>query len=176
MQLSDFIPASLLLSRVQTQKVFCDRTSIDRHTHQRKTKYKVAGNILAPLKVYAFFVATSQRDACKKNSTVVVEPQHWENVVGTHLRAPFTYLDVRKVEPLSDQELAQKMRDPANRFSCVARLCDAKYQELKGLRSSVHTHHAYLPVDQIVLIKAALDDVFVDTSKISDDILQKLGL
>lgn len=168
------LPDKLLLSKIQTQNVYCDKDSTEKTTNVIKNKYKIAGNILSPLNIYAFFITTTNASACQKSLTVTIEPKHWESKLSGYLNAAYTYVDIRKIEPLSDQELLQKIKDASNGFPCVARLCDTKYQEMQNLRDRAHISHSYLPLEKTALIKIALEDI-VDTSQITDDILKKLG-
>ncbi len=169
-----FLPDKLLLSKIQTQNVYCDKDSLEKTTSVIKHKYKIAGNILSPLNIYAFFITTTNKDACQKSLTVTIESKHWESRLAGYLNEAYTYVDIRKIELLTDLELLKKMRDSTNGFPCVARLCDIKYRDMQNLRNHAHTSKSYLPLEKTTLIKMALDEI-VDTSHIADDILKKLG-
>lgn len=170
-----FLPDGLLLSKIAIQNVYCDRSSLEKKTGKVKPKYKIAGNVLPSLKIYTFFVGTSNSDACEQALTVVVEQKDWEGLITGHLSAPKGYFDIKKIEAFNDKDLLAKMRDGSNGFPSVARLCDAKFQELKQLGVKAHQSHSFVSTEKLALIKAALEDV-VDTSSISDEVIRKLGL
>lgn len=170
------MPESLILRKIINQNVYCDERSEERHiTGVLKRKYKLAGNIIKLLEVYAFFVITKERTSCNRYTTIEVEQKHWENKVSKYLNEPKSYIDLHKVEALSSDELCKKIRDNMNQFLIVARLCDDKYSELKDLRCNIHKCGGFVTTEKIALANLAIQDI-VDMSSISDTILEKLGL
>jgi hypothetical protein len=167
-----FLPDSFLIQKIKIQHAYCDRASKENSTGVVKTKYKLAGN-LVPLQIYTFFVATKNRFACKPGSFIEVKKQDWDQLSAGHLREPIGYLDINKIEPLTEQELLAKIKDKNNGFNCVAKLSDAKFQELKALRSRAHMNQQ--PIEKTALINIALADV-VDLNLYSQDVIDKLGL
>ncbi|MEO5499215.1 MAG: hypothetical protein ABIR46_01820 [Candidatus Saccharimonadales bacterium] len=133
-----------------------------------KKKYKLAARPFTELEIYPFFVMTSSLSACESRVTITVEERHWENrkyISGTG------YLDIKRIEPLSKEELLSKITDTRNRFKCIGRLKDSKYAELQSLRPLVgQTRRALSSADQ-KLIADALSD-----ASISDSIVESLGL
>jgi len=169
------LPDFFLLSKIKAQYAYCDKKSKELATGAVKPKYKLAGNIIDPLKIYTFFVATKNRFACQQKLTIEVQKQHWEQLRPGNLNNPVGYIDITKFEALTAQELLNKIKDRDNGFPMIAMLCDIKFQELKNLRSRAHMSNSFMTLESTVLIKFALDDV-VDLSQISDDLIKRLGL
>ncbi|MCK5416040.1 hypothetical protein KAI92_01280 [Candidatus Parcubacteria bacterium] len=169
------LPDNLLLSRISNQNVYCDKKSLERSTGITKPKYKLAGNILKPLEVYAFFIATKNKNACNGHTTIKIQQKHWENKCSGHLASSMGYIDLHKVETMSGDEICQKMRDRQNGFPFSAKLCDTKYEELKKLKSKVHISRGNISTEKIALAGLAIKEV-VDFSSVSDNILKNLGL
>jgi len=167
-----FLPDWFLIKKIKIQHAYCDRTSKEISTGVIKTKYKLAGN-LVPLQIYTFFIATKNKSACKTGSFIEVEQKDWEQLSTGHLREPVGYIDINKIEPLTEQELLVKIKDKNNGFNCVARLCDIKFQELKTLRCRAHIDQQ--SIEKTALIQIALSEV-VDLNQYSQDVIDKLGL
>ena len=167
------LPDGLLLRKVTIQNVYFDKKSYEKSTGLTKPKYKLAGNPLN--KVYTFFITTTNSDACHRKSTVIVKKCHWENKVDNHLNAPESFIDVKKVEVLTSDEVLIKIKDLDNKFILTAKLCDSKFSELKSIREDAHKKCGNISIECLALVDVALRDI-VDTSSICDEILINLGL
>lgn len=170
-----FLPDFILLRKIKVQHVYCDRKSLENFTGITKTKYKLAGNVITSLKIYTFFVATTNELACQRALTVQIQNTDWEQAVPGHLQSPISYIDITKVTPITEQELLNKIKDKTNGFPWIAKLCDTKFQELKALRNKAHTSRHTLPLEKTALVRVALDDV-VDLTQLSQDVIDRLGL
>lgn len=159
---------SVILTSLITQYGYKDKKSFEPSTGRIKTKYKLAGNIVATLGIYTFFVMTSQKQACESVVTLEINENDWEQRSGIQGTG---YLDIKKIEALNKDELLIKKRDSQNGFQCVGRLCDVKYNELKSLSAKTHMTRVPLTIEKQSLIKQALDDAGIST-----DIIQRLGL
>lgn len=165
------LPDHVLLGKLQSQHTYFDRKSEERGTGVVKGKYKVAGNILPTLGVYAFFPLTSKYETCHKLLTVSIEQSDWENKDPQHLHGDFSYLNIKKVETLNKKDLLVKMKDYDNRFLTVARLCDRKYEELRGLLNTLPNTRTFISDVTKDLINSALAE-----SEIVEKTLQALNL
>ena len=170
----DAMPDELLLKLVETQKVYFDRKSIEKLTNVQKPKYKLAGNSFGPINVYTFFVLTTNKDGCCSYSTVCARQEHWESKDPSHLNSPESYIDIRKIEPLTGEEILIKIRDQNNRFKGIARLCDKKYEELRGLKCDLWKG-GHISEERKRLAEEALSDI-INIDEVNDDLLKKLGL
>ena len=103
--------------------------------------------------------------------TMEIKPEDWVNKDANHLNADCSYLDIKKIESLDKDVLLQKCRDHQNRFQCVAKLCDKKYQDLRDLRNKVLRSPRPVPTQKANLILTALNAI-----KIPDNKLQELKL
>lgn len=158
----------LILASFITQHGYKDKRSFEPSTGRVKTKYKLAGNIVATLGIYTFFVMTSQKQACESVVTLEINENDWEQRNGIRGTG---YLDIKKIEALNREEVLSKKKDSQNGFRCIGRLCDTKYNELKSLSARTHMTRIPLAIEKQSLIKQALDDAGIST-----DIIQKLGL
>lgn len=168
------MPDAALLIMVSAQKVYFDKNSLEKNTGRLRNKYKLAGNFLAEIGVYTFFVITTNEHACSNRTTVKVEQCHWENKNQQHLKKQNSYIDAKKIEPLTSYDVVCRIRDTNNGFKSVARLCDGKYIELKSLRSNLGSV-GFVSDHRKKIVEQALADIY-DISEINDEILGKLGL
>ena len=162
------IDPKVKLMKISPQFAYCDEKSKEAHTEVLKRKYKVAGNVINSLGIYTFFVLTSKIESCQKFLTVCIEECHWENRNYRYLHGN-SYLDVKKIESLSKDDLIEKIDDPGNKFVLVAKLCDQKYDELREMIGKLQRSSSFISEDTKKLIAYALSD---DIS----GVLAKLGL
>jgi hypothetical protein len=165
------LPVALLLDRIKTRNIHCDEKSEEKLTGVTKRKYKLAGNILPPINIYNFFVLTSNKDTCQNYLTLEVKNEEWENKDTKYLKAGSSYIDIKRVEPLTKEDLLKKIKDPFNRFYPVAILPENKFHDLKILLNRLPTSHSFISDETKTVIVQALEE----TNTI-DSTLKKLGL
>lgn len=125
---------TLLLNKIAKKNLYYDKRSRELTTNIVKPKYKLAGNSI--LDEYFFNILTTTLSACKAEFTLTINQTDWENKRnGRYLNEPVSYCDLTKYELLNKLDLLKKMEDRHNKFRCVAKLADAKYEQLQNLQS-----------------------------------------
>lgn len=161
------LPNELLLRKIQAKHLYLDRKSKEPTTNTIKPKYKLAGNII--LEQYFFNIITKTLSACKDRLTLKIEQKHWEDrVSGPYLKERVSFCDLTKWELLERKDLIEKMKDKANTFPYIARLCDSKYRELQHIRNRI-SRISYIPKEAKAIITEGI-------SPIIDEVVSKLGL
>lgn len=157
---------------IKTQHAYADFKAFEEFTKKTKKKYRLAGNIidLSPLIFFPFFFLTKRETACQPALTVCVKQTDWENKHSKHLNRKCSFIDIKKVEPLSPEVILEKMKDPENGFPFVGRLSDKKFKELRDKLNNLDQAR-HLPEKQSALIQCALAE-----ADISRKILEKLSL
>lgn len=171
--MAEDIPSDdVIIQSIETRSAYRDEKSLEAYTKIVKPKYKLAGNIidLSPLMFYPFFILTTERTACRSLLTVQIRKSDWENKDPLHLNEEYSYVDINKVEPLSKEAIAQKRRDPKNRFLFVGKLSDTKFKELRSKRENLSKTRP-IPERHSALIECALAD-----AEIPQKVLEKLSL
>ncbi|MBI4845048.1 MAG: hypothetical protein HY810_01000 [Candidatus Omnitrophica bacterium] len=164
-------PDDILISIIQPQNAHCDFTSVEPTTNKKKKKYKLAGKvILQPLNFYPFFILTSNKSTCQEYLTVCIKREEWADRNSTHLAEEKSYIDIKKIETLTQEEIIDKMRDPDNGFPCIAKLCDKKFEEIAEKRKNLHKATRLSSKTQDI-INAALSE-----ADIANNILKNLSL
>ncbi len=121
-----------LLKMIEPKSLHCDKKSKEKFTGVVKTKYKLfAAKILPPLNFYLFFVLTSKIDACQRSFTIKIPFKDWEIIKSGYLAPVDSYLDYRKIEHLTEDDVLAKMNDSGNKFVRIAKLPDEKFEEIK---------------------------------------------
>jgi hypothetical protein len=171
--MAEDIPSDdVIFQSIETQGAYRDEKSLETSTKIVKRKYKLAGNIidLPSLKLFSFFVLTTERTACRSVLTVQIKKSDWENKDSRYLNEEYSYADINKVEPLSKEAIAQKRRDTQNRFLFVGKLSDVKFKELRSKRENLSKTRP-IPERHSALIECALAD-----AEIPQKVLEKLSL
>jgi hypothetical protein len=163
-------PDEVLLRNIESQHLYCDENSFESTTKITKRKYKLAGEIFAPLNIYAFFVTTTNKTSCSFLH-IVVNANDWILLVGGYLAKKVGYIDINKVDVFTGDELILKMKDVTNSYKKIAKLNDRKYKELQELRKDAHK--IKMDLTKLALVNIALSEPI---DNFSDDILIKLGL
>lgn len=174
MQILSVVSDAILLRKIEIKNVFFDKKSQEKSTGKIKSKYKLSGNYLKPLDIYTFFVITSCKETCNKHSTIEVKQKHWVDKRVGYLDRDKSYIDIRKIEPLTKKEIIFKIKDNKNRFKWVARLCDEKFNELKE-KSSKLNFGTFISEKKKFFAEQALSEI-VDIEDVNIDIIKKLGL
>lgn len=162
----------ILLTSIEEQHAYHDTTSYEKFTNKIKRKYKLA---VKPIELdqifYIFFVLTTNDQACQRVLTVIIDPEHWENRHESHLMGK-SFLDIKKIDALTEEEVLCKIRDPRNKFLCAARLCDAKYEEVRLKKDDLHRAN-YLSDTNKMIIENVLSE---GSQEATDKILRGLEL
>ena len=173
------LPNELHLSKISHRCLYCDKKSVEPGTGVIKKKYKLAsvpGDIVThQLNVYRFFIGTSQKEACQKDLTLVVMPEHWEHIdilYESVLANTTGYYDLRRVEVMSKDELLLKLKEKPISFQYAAKLRTEHFDQLRSLSPKLYRSHKALSKEKIDNILGAL---FQDNEDINK-ILSLLGL
>ena len=127
------LPDHILIQSIQARNAHCDLKSIESTTQRIRKKYKLAGNMINIVPViYPFFILTTMKESCQPCLTICIEQAAWEERDPEHLTSECSYVDIKKAESLTREEVLSKMRDGENGFHCVAKLNQAKFNELRG--------------------------------------------
>ena len=157
----------LLLNKISQKNLYYDKRSKELTTNIVKPKYKLAGNSI--LDEYFFNILTTTLSACKAEFTLIIEQTDWENKRnGRYLNEPVSYCDLTKYELLNKLTLLKKMKDRHNKFRHVAKLSDAKYEQLQNLQSKFASC-LYISSETKNMIDRGISDAL-------DKIASKLGL
>ena len=107
--------------------------------------------------------------ACKTEFTLTIQQTDWEDKRnGRYLNEPVSYCDLTKYELLDKLTLLKKMRDRHNKFRRVAKLADAKYEQLQNLQTKFASC-LYVSSQTKDMIDRGISDAL-------DKIASKLGL
>lgn len=163
------LPDYLLLTRIESKCAYLDKKSVEARTKVKKPKYKLASNSLPRLGVHTFFVMMGKPYACEGKLTLHIKENEWLEK-DTKFKGD-SYIDIKNIEAMNDQEILQKSRDSHNGLTRVARMPDSHYKKLRNLVTKVHTSQSHIPQDRQQLIRQAVSD-----TGISDKIIKNLGL
>lgn len=156
-------PDELLLKRIVQRNLYRDAKSLEQSTNTTKAKLKLASNPL--LEQYFFHVLTSRRVSCKRDCTLFIPSDEWEEVAHPHhLSEPLSCCDISKFELLGKDELIEKMRDRKNGFPYVARMPVKRYRQLKKLMKTA-VWMQYIATEDIPLLKEALAERVEEIAK-----------
>jgi hypothetical protein len=156
-----------LLNKIAKKNLYFDKRSRELTTNIVKPKYKLAGNSI--LDEYFFNILTTILAACKTEFTLTIKQTDWENKRnGRYLNEPVSYCDLTKCELLDKLTLLKKMKDRHNKFRQVAKLADAKYEQLQNLQSRFASC-PYVPRETKDMVDHGISDAL-------DKIASKLGL
>jgi len=115
--------------------VYRDEFSREESTGDVKVKYKLANTVIADeLAIFPFIVLTSRGSSCKRWTTKIVEPKEWCDVQTRHFPKTTTYIDVKRVEILSVEDIQKKRRGGRESFAKMARLPENGMRELDQLK------------------------------------------
>lgn len=135
------LPDQILLTKIIPKHLYFDKKSKELATNRIKPKYKLAGNSLPDLGAYFFYVLTKISSSCKTNFKLIIKQTDWENkIIGPYLTEPVSYCDLSKYELLDRTILISKMKDKENGFPYIAKLCEAKFQELKKIQTKIQKY------------------------------------
>ncbi|HMK76438.1 MAG TPA: hypothetical protein VK568_09710 [Thermodesulfobacteriota bacterium] len=156
-----------LLNKIVKKNLYYDKRSRELATNVVKPKYKLAGNSI--LEEYFFNILTTTLMACKTEFTLTIQQTDWEDKRnGRYLNEPVSYCDLTKYELLDKLTLLKKMRDRHNKFRRVAKLADAKYEQLQNLQTKFASC-LYVSSQTKDMIDRGISDAL-------DKIASKLGL
>jgi len=162
------LPDEVLLTKVQTGNAHYDKRSIEESTGRIGAKYKLAGNIIKLLDIYIFFILTKRESACKGRFTLRVYKKNWEKRSPLHLNRKYSYIDLTKNEVLEKDQILSKIKDKKNRFACVAKLCEEKYEELQNICRKMKS---------VPIISREVEDIIeLGLLEITNERLRKLDL
>jgi len=166
-------PTGSLTSHIKEQHAYFDFKSYEEYIKKVRRKYKLtAKTIKLEQNFYPFFILTTRSQACQEALTVCIERDHWEQRKPGHLERT-SYLDIKKIETLTEEEIILKIKDSKNGFPLVAKLCDKKYQEIKDKRHSLHLARTRIPASKCEIINYVLAEV---KEEVADKILRNLDL
>jgi len=161
------LPDDVLLSKFTKSCLYCDEKSEEKTTRKIKPKYKLAGSII--LEHYFFHVLTRTLDACKRSYTLTINQEDWEaKITGPYLQEKTSYCDVSKPDLIYKLNLLTKIKDRANGFIYIARLCSAKYEELLKLNEKMQKDPD-ITEETKAIVNSGLSDKI-------DEIVLRLGL
>ncbi len=165
-------PDHVLIQTIKMQNAYADFKSFEKSTQKKKKKYKLAGHIidLSAMIFYPFFILTTRKRACQSVLTVCINKCDWEDKQVDHLSEECSFIDIKKVEPLSKDDILQKMKDPENGFPFAGRLSDKKFKELREKLKNLNQSR-FTSEEQSALIQSALAE-----ADIPKKILEKLSL
>lgn len=163
-------PDAWHLAQVAKHNVHHDTMSLERRTGVLKSKYKLAANEWETLGIHTFFILTSNKSACERRLTLTVTEKEWQE--NTILKGN-SYIDVKKLEVMNNDDLLSKLKHPGNRFSKVAVLPEHKRTQLLKLVNSLHKSRSVIPASKQSLIRNAVADT---TETIAKDIIKNLGI
>lgn len=165
------LPDEIILQRIEKSCAYCDEKSFEKRTGKIGRKYKLAGNPLKVLKIYPFFILTKDKFTCSGHLTLKIAPKEWVEKEPNYLKNVISYLDITKVEPLSDEEIIEKSKDLQNKFKRVARLRADKLKRLEKMRKKLHYTRKHISPPKKNLINEAIKEI-----KTPDRILKQLDL
>ena len=155
---------------------FIDETSkrFDEHTQSwspEKPKYKLLVGRLPYVNETVFFIEqTSKEERCKKNLYIQVGANEWENKALTpqYRHTPYlnktSYIDIRNIVPENINDLFKKHNKKPAEFSMVAKLPDAKKEELSDCFTNLPRYNlAPLEQKNIKTLASLLPNDFIDS-------------
>lgn len=169
MEVSD----DLYLHAIKEGYAYRDKKSLEKRTGRKRAKFKLADKPISPLETYSFLIINSSDSACIKALTLCVKRRDWEKRDPKYLHRlnnKRSFIDINKCEVLTKEILLKKIKDRKNKFPYIAKLCDAKYEELKKLPEKLEDRRYQEKLSQETreIIGVALD--------VPDKLKQKLGL
>lgn len=163
-----------LLKTIEPKSLHCDKKSKEKFTGVVKTKFKLfTSKILPPLNFYLFFILTSKIDACQRSFTIEILHSDWEIIKKGYLKPISSYLDYRKIEHLSEEEVLGKMDDSGNKFIRIAKLSNEKFEEIKKEYQIRKEKGFYMKASSET---KELIDVALLGANIEGRVLEKLGI
>lgn len=152
-----------VLMKIKRRNVYYDKHSIERSTKRERNKFKILNNSIDTLKIYIFFPLTSQDyvQIDKPEFFLTCEPQHWEDIhldFSDRLNSQCSYLDIRKVEEMTEEELLTKLHDSTNSFRLAGTLCDVRFADLQSLLCSAPYFKTFMPNSTAKILGHALHD------------------
>ncbi|MFC1656079.1 hypothetical protein ACFL3C_04360 [Patescibacteria group bacterium] len=168
-----------LLAKIREQNLYCDEASLEKGTKKIKRKFKLAGIqndiVTESIAIYRFFVTTSNKITCNNFLTLTVKSKDWEDVQKKYkkqIEGNNSYIDIQRIEVLTQDELLMKLKDKKNQFIYVAKLSDKKFSDLKKLPFKIERLHRPLSESKTSEIVNSL----ISSTKEADTFLKKLGL
>lgn len=163
-------PDKVLMNLVEPQFSYYDKKSFEEKTGIIKPKYKLLRKKLPfPLNSFIFFVLTTNANACERFFTLHLYQTDWINIKTGYLMENCSYLDIRKIEVLDENNVLKKMKDCDNKFLKIAKLSDKKFSEIKTLYANSYQNPVKISEEIRELIEIATTDS-------EEKILQRLGL
>jgi hypothetical protein len=162
----------LLIKCIKEQHAYCDYKSVEKAIDKTKKKYKVSAK---PIKIsqnlYPFFILTTEMQACQGCLTVCINTNHWEDRQKNHLERT-SYLDIKKIDILDEEEVISKIKDCKNGFPLVARLCDIKYKEVKDKKNKLYLASRISEISREIIQQALSES----EEELTDKVLEGLDL
>jgi hypothetical protein len=155
---------------IEIRKAYHDRKSFEKSTNRTKKKFKLAGDSVAELGVFTFFLIFGEIAALKKALTLTIKREDWEDRVSNELNHDESYVDISQVESLTREEIQIKRDDPENGFAPIATLRNRKFLDLKRLTKKLRNPEVAYRVSKET--KRLICYAFA-TEK---DLMKKLGL
>ena len=123
-----------ILLRLKAFNAYCDEQSEERLTGVKKRKYKLALNVIRDIQIYPFFVLNSSLN-CSRYYAFEVQCSDWVYKAKTLTGYPYlskavSYIDVKKMEMIPQDELYNKMKS-RSQFFWVGKLTTTKCDKLK---------------------------------------------
>jgi len=129
----------LMALRIKPSYAYCDYCSLEVSTGTVKKKYKLAGNYLPSLKLGTFFILTSKPASCGSYLSISIMQNEWAHIDVGHLTESCSYTSLNHFETHTSDEILRKIQDLRNTFPEVAKLADAKFEELKKLVNRIQS-------------------------------------
>jgi len=130
------IPDEFYLNSIKESHAYQDIKSIEKATRIEKRKFKLACKPILILEIYSFLLIHSSDSACIKDLTLCVKRSDWEKRNPKYLyrlQKAESFIDINKCEAITKEILLKKIKDKKNKFAYIAKLSDAKYDELKNI-------------------------------------------
>ena len=148
---------------VLPRNVHCDWSSEERGTHQVKKKYLLLMRRSMDLGIFLFYALTTRESACPHRAKVSINQHEYKYRNNRHICEPVSFINVEKVSVLETDDIIYRMRDQSNLFSCVARVHQLKFDEIKSLSTSIRDSNSIYDESLRTLIRSALYDADIST-------------
>lgn len=162
-----------ILKRLKAFNAYCDKNSEEVSTGVNKRKYKLAFNVIRDIQIYPFFVLNSKKNFSGRYAFKIKHKDWAKKSWGTYgkpcLSRQASYIDVRKMEILPQEELYKKMKSYFE-FFWVGKLKKIKREELKNFCNRVKQTTDVRPEDKGLLLRELTGD---DGGYNVDDLLDK---
>lgn len=126
---------------IKTRNVYLDRKSKKRKSKKKdrpKSKYKLASLQSIVSKGHYFFIIASDKPKnIPEDCVIEIYQKDWERKNSNHLSNICSYIDLINTEFLKYVDIEQKMFDGENRFSCIGRIKEVKFNEILGLYKKI---------------------------------------